>query len=140
MLFVIVGKPASFTGGECRWNMNVKNIGNGVGVFADEFGKVFQFRSLTGINGITVNTNFDGTELQISSNHATNTDGLFEGTNNLYYSNNRVTSHIRTLSINEHVDVDTIGIQHNNVLVWSSIENKFKPATVPIDLHNRWSS
>ena len=100
--------PASFAGGGSgSSDLQFENTGNGNGVYSSTFSDVVKFKTLRGNNGISIIPNFDSTELIISSNHATTTDGLVEGVNNLYYTDDRVNALLNGLSLGDLADVDT---------------------------------
>ncbi len=48
-----------------------------------------------------------------------NTNIINEGSENLYYTNNRVLSNVSQMSINVLADVDTTGITSNGTLIWN---------------------
>jgi len=112
---------------------DAENVGNGVGTFFARFGGNLQFRSVTGGNNVNVSTNFNGEEIVIDADVPQDTDGLPEGTSNLYFTTQRVRDTLGSVSIQDLGSVNATSPVSGQAPVWNGSEWVFTDVATNLD-------
>lgn len=123
---------ASIGGGGTGGSTIIEDVGTGTSLIANQLGSTVQLRSIKAANNtVNVTTNFNGEEILISANVPQSTDELVEGSNNLYFTNQRAKDAIGDLSIQDLDRVNGSPI-NGQAPVWNGTEWVFQTVTVDI--------
>lgn len=112
---------------------DAENVGGGIGTYFTRFGGNLQFRSIRAGSNVSVTTNFNNEEIVISADVPTTTDQLPEGTNNRYFTSQRVRDTLLTVSIQDLGSTDNNPPSQGTAPVWDGTTWMFR--TVAVDIN-----
>ena len=115
---------------------DIENLGNGLAIYKNRTGFIANYRTLRSGTNINLRYNFNDDEIVIDANVPQNTDELVEGTNNLYYTNQRFTSAFNASSVTSLNDVQSGTPNINQGLLWNGTEFRFRNLAVDINSSN----
>ncbi len=98
----------------------LNSMGNGVSLIRSRIGDIVELRSLRPSGNIVIEPTAGNNEIAIRAIVPETTDDLPEGTNNLYFNDERVTSAISKTKLNIHSDVIDTTPQNGQGLIYQN--------------------